>query len=86
MVRAEIKSTLRNFKRNIGRFITLTLIILVSICFVTGVGGISSIVDNSLSEYMNENKIADIIIKSKSATGFNKETRDKLSSYNPFYF
>lgn len=86
MVRAEFKSTLRNFKRNIGRFITLTLIILVSICFVTGVGGISSIVDNSLSEYMNENKIADIIIKSKSATGFNKETRDKLSSYNPFYF
>lgn len=86
MVRTEIKSTFRSFKHNIGRFITLSAIILVSICFVTGVGGITALIDNSLSDYMNECKIADIIIKSKSITGFSEEDKDKLSSFDPFYF
>lgn len=75
------KDILRVIKSNSIRFITLVLIITIGICFVTGVGGISDKVKNSINDYYKESNIADIIIKSKNISGINSNDINQLSNY-----
>jgi putative ABC transport system permease protein len=76
------KELLKMVKNNMARFIAMLLIIAIGICFVTGLGGISPKVLNSLDEYYVETNTPDIIIKSKSKTGFTNEEIDKIKSYS----
>ena len=76
------KDILRVIKSNSIRFITLVLIITIGICFVTGVGGISDKVKNSIYDYYKESNVADIIIKSKNISGINSNDINQLSNYS----
>ena len=70
------KNVFRTIIKNISRFILMTLITLVGIAFVTGVGGISPKVTNSFNENFKNTNVPDLIIKSKSLTGFSQEEID----------
>ena len=74
------KNVFRTIIKNISRFILMTLITLVGIAFVTGVGGISPKVTNSSNENFKNKNVPDLIIKSKSLTGFSQEEIDKIKN------
>ncbi|MDO5330791.1 MAG: ABC transporter permease, partial [Bacillota bacterium] len=94
MGKAYLKSVFRTIKGNLSRFIFVTSIIAVGVAFVTGVGGISSKVTDSLSEYLEEKNVPDVIMKygndeteeSEAIKGFVDEDRDYyqelLNSYS----
>lgn len=74
------KNVFRTIIKNISRFILMTLITMVGIAFVTGVGGISPKVTNSFNDSFKETNVPDLIIKSKSLTGFSQEEIDKIKN------
>lgn len=74
------KNVFRTIIKNISRFILMTLITMVGIAFVTGVGGISPKVTNSFNENFKNTNVPDLIIKSKSLTGFSQEEIDKIKN------
>ncbi len=76
------KSVFRIFGNNLGRFFALTAIIFLGITFLTGLGGIAPALKSKGNEYYRAQNVADILIKSKSPTGFSasdKEFIDGLS-------
>ncbi len=81
-MKAFYKELFRMIKNNLARFIAMLLIIGIGICFVTGLGGISPKVLDSLNDYYVETNTPDIIIKSKATTGFTSEEIEKIKSYS----
>lgn len=75
------KTVDRTVSKNFSRFIALIAIIFIGICFVAGIGGITPKVLNSFDDYYKENNVTDLIIKSKSDTGFTSEQMDLIESY-----
>lgn len=57
----------------------MSLIILIGVCFVTGLGGITPKVENSLNEALKEANAPDIILKSKNQTGFSEAEVEKIN-------
>ena len=57
------KTVLKTISNNLSRFISMLLIIFVGVCFVTGVGGITPKVENSINEYFNNKNVYDLDIK-----------------------
>lgn len=78
---AYIKTINRTVRSNLTRFISLISILLIGICFVTGIGGITSKVKSSLNDYLTQSNTADIIIKSKSTTGFTNDEFESIKIY-----
>lgn len=64
--------------RNKGRFLAMLFIIMVGICFITGIGGITPKLENSVSAYYERRKLPDLDLKSKSEAGFTKEDLSQL--------
>ena len=64
-----IKTVLRMFKKNILRFIFLTGIIFLGISFVSGLSISGGVVKSSVSDYYQESKVTDLIIKATEITG-----------------
>ena len=64
-----IKTVLRMFKKNILRFIFLTGIIFLGISFVSGLSISGGVVKSSVSDYYQESKVTDLIIKTTEITG-----------------
>lgn len=58
---------------NKGRFLAMLFIIMVGICFITGVGGITPKLENSVSAYYEKQNLPDLDLKSKNVTGFSAE-------------
>lgn len=75
-----IKSIFKSITNNLSRFISMILIILVGICFITGVGGITPKLENSLNQEFKRTNIPDIIMKSKNTSGFSTEDILKIAS------
>lgn len=75
------KTIFRTIKTNALKFIALIAIITVGVCFVTGVGGITPKVKNSFNDELKRCNAPDIILKSKSYSGF---TDDDLNSIKLF--
>lgn len=65
---AYTKTLFRTIKHNAGRFAAITFIILLGISFITGLGTLSYKIEVSLSDFMNEYSVADIIVKSKTGS------------------
>ncbi len=72
----------RMIKSNLARFIAMLLIITIGICFVTGLGGISPKVNNSVDEYFISSNVPDIVLKSKSITGFSAKEIEDIKTYS----
>lgn len=77
---AYFKTILRTFKSNITRFIAITSIIALGICFVSGIGALSPKILDTFDESLAEHNAHDILIKSKSTTGFDNEVLWTLNS------
>ncbi len=77
-MKAYFKTVIKTFTGHFSRFIALVLIILIGISFVTGVGGITPKVENSINEYLTLQNVPDIILKSKKDTGFTSDERQEI--------
>ena len=75
------KSIFRSFFANKTRFIVITAIIIVSICFVSGLGATPSKIRNSFNENLIANNVSDLTIMSKSETGFSSSELNDLKEY-----
>lgn len=73
-----IKTIFKCIKDNKSRFISISLIIMIGVCFVTGLGGITPKVENSLDEALNDANASDIIIKTKNPSGFTLDEINKI--------
>ena len=74
------KTVFRTIKYNIGRFIAMTAIVLLGICFVTGLGTLSYKIEVAMTDKMVKQNVADIVIKSKSAFGFSQQQIDQIKA------
>jgi len=70
---AYIKTILRLFKNQLARLITLALIIMVSIGFVSGIGEVKTKINDSFEKYYKSQCVMDINVKSQNLTGFSLE-------------
>ncbi len=73
-----LKTVFRTIKNNIGRFIAMTAIVLLGICFVTGLGTLSYKIEVAMTEKMSQQNVADIVVKSKSNLGFSQKQIDDI--------
>ena len=74
-----IKTIFKCISNNKSRFISMSLIILVGICFVTGLGGITPKVENSLNEVLTTANAPDIILKTRNQLGFTQGEIENLN-------
>lgn len=81
-MKAYNKTIFKTISLNLSRYISMMLIILVGICFVTGVGGIVPKIHNSLNEHFKTQNVFDIDIKSTSEYGLPLDLIEDLKN-NP---
>ena len=65
------KCGLRLFKRQLSRFFTILIIVVVSIGFMAGIGEVDSKISIAVNDYYKSQNIADLYIKSSNNFGFN---------------
>ena len=65
------KCGLRLFKRQLSRFFTTLIIVVVSIGFMAGIGEVDSKISIAVNDYYKSQNIADLYIKSSNNFGFN---------------
>lgn len=82
-MKTSIKSISRMFKKHKTRFLSLFLIVLVCVGFISGFGMASDEIDNSLTDYYQAQNISDYIIKSTSQEGFSDEDVEKIRQLFP---
>ena len=78
MRRTYWKSLWRGIWHNLGRFLAVFGIILISTLLISGLGTLGSTVKASFNQEMIKNKFPDIILKSKVAMGFTTEEKNML--------
>ena len=76
---AYFKSIFRSFRKNTGKLISLTAVMLLGIAFVAGLGTLSPSVKDSLSAEMNAQNVSDIVLKSLSEEGFTAEQFEEVA-------
>lgn len=75
-----LKTIKKTLTGNISRFLVMSLVVMLGICFITGLGTLSSSLTDSINEYYNDQKGLDLIIKSKSKTGFTPDEINNIKS------
>lgn len=78
-----LKSIRKTLTGNISRFLVMCLVIMLGICFVSGLGTLSSSLTHSIKEYYEELEGLDLIIKTKNETGFTMEEITSIEQ-NPY--
>lgn len=72
-MKAYTKTIFRGFKKNISRFISITLIVFLGVAFVEGLGTLSPTIERSFSEQLNESNVYDLNIKALTNNGISAE-------------
>lgn len=75
---AYLKTVLRTVKSNFARFIAITAVVMLGLAFVSGLGAIPPIYEETISGYYKAADGADMIVKSKS-TGFSDGDLETLA-------
>ena len=75
---AYLKTVLRTVKNNFARFIAITAVVMLGLAFVSGLGAIPPIYEDTVSGYFEGADGADMIVKSKSA-GFSDGDLETLA-------
>ncbi len=70
VMKTYFKDIIRSFKKNISRFISITLIVLIGSIFASGLGTLTYTLEKSLSDDFVRHQGADIILKKLDARGF----------------
>lgn len=71
------KTVLRTVKSNFARFIAITAVVLLGTAFVSGLGALPPVYEDTISQYFVSSHGADLVVKTKSETGF---TDDELNN------
>ena len=58
----------RTFKNNLGRFFAITLIVMLGLAIISGLGALSPITRASVSNYLKKQNFSDIIVKSTTGS------------------
>ena len=82
MVKTYLKTLIRVFKKHYARFLSIIFMVLISIGFISGIGGSVNKLDESLTEYYKAQNVSDFILKSKSSGGF---TDDEIAALRSLY-
>ena len=77
---AFFKTVLRTFLSNKGRFFANFVTVLLSVSITAGLGAIPVSFNNSYALNFKDGNVPDLIVKSKSYTGFTQEEVDRLQS------
>ena len=77
-----LKTVFRTIKFNIGRFVAMTAIVLLGICFVAGLGTLSYKIEVGMTDKMTQYNVADIVLKSKTPFGFNQKQIDDIKNFD----
>ena len=72
----------RMFRKNLSRFLSIILIVLISISLTSGIGSMTSKIKNSAARFAKDRNVSDITVKSKSDSGF---TDGQISSIEKIY-
>ena len=78
MKNAYLKDSRKMFKNNLGRFISIVLIIMLGTAFFIGMNAVSPEMEQTAEDYMKENDISDIFLVSNLVHNLNL-----LMFYNP---
>lgn len=78
VMKTYFKSIARSVKGNLAKFISLTVIMLLGIAFVAGLGTLTPTIKASFNDEMNKIQFSDIVIKSTSETGFTAEQIEQI--------
>lgn len=80
MKKTFLKTAVRGVRANTAKLLSLALIILLGIAFVTGLGTLSPMIERSFSDYLTAAGAPDIIAKCTEESGFSDEEADALAS------
>ena len=72
----------RMFRKNLSRFLSIILIVLINIRLTSGIGSMTSKIKNSAARFAKDRNVSDITVKSKSDSGF---TDGQISAIEKIY-
>ena len=79
VMKTYVKSIVRTAKKNLSRFVSIIVIMMLGIAFVAGLGTVSPTFKDSFSAQMDADNFPDIVIKCKLTSGFSEETLAQIS-------
>lgn len=87
-MKARVKSSVRLFKKQFARLVTIAAIVIVSIGFMSGLGEVESKINSGIVNLYNERNISDLSIKSFNPSGFSSSEieylQEKFGTENVF--
>jgi putative ABC transport system permease protein len=81
-MKAYNKTIFRMFKKHFTRFLSIILMVVVSVGFIAGIGSATDKIDRSLTDYYRAQNVSDLIVKSTSDNGFSD---DDLTAVREIY-
>lgn len=76
------KTIKRTFKNNLGRFFAITLIVMLGLAIISGLGALSPITRTSVTDNLHKYNASDLIFKSTSSLGFATEQIEEIVSFD----
>lgn len=67
------KSVMRGVRENIGKLISITIIIFIGVTIIAGLGTLMPTIQRSFEEELDDKNVADLILLSTSESGFSDE-------------
>lgn len=80
VMKAYGKTVLRTVKSNFARFIAITAVVLLGTAFVSGLGALPPVYEDTISQYFVSSHGADLVVKTKSETGFNDDELNSIGN------
>ena len=78
MVKTYLKTLIRVFKKHYARFLSVIFMVLISVGFISGIGGAVNKIDAYMTDYYKARNVSDFILKSTSSGGFSEADIDKV--------
>ena len=81
-----LKTLLRMFEKHLTRFLSIILIVLVSVGFISGIGSSTDKILYSMNDYYRDRNVSDLIVKNTKTEGFSSGFSDvQISAAKDFY-
>ena len=81
-----LKTLLRMFEKHLTRFLSIILIVLVSVGFISGIGTSTDKILYSMNDYYRDRNVSDLIVKNTKTEGFSSGFSDEqISAAKDFY-
>ncbi|MCM1546393.1 MAG: ABC transporter permease [Clostridiales bacterium] len=81
MVKTYLKTLVRVFKKQFTRLLSIIFMVVISVGFVAGIGGVSEKIDRSLTDYYRAQNVSDFIVKSKTGADLGAKAGELKALY-----